>query len=367
MATIDDIYNSPEKGVNETNKVDQGNIAQQTGRTEATATVNNNNPQPSSTADSTPDTGGGAGGYEEMFRKYFPETEHMTAEQLKKEEKKHKRNQIFAAIGDGIMALSNLFFTSRGAPNMYTGKNTMSERTKVRYDKLMKDHEDKKTTFLNGLMRAKQADKEAADKERSWQRQLKLDEQSKQRYEAEQERKKAEEKYKKERNQIADEQWQKAFDEKKRTSDRDYELRKKHHKDRMAAERARTAASQARGVRGKRIGFADGSGNEVAIYENVWKGSMQQVFNAIKEDLTPADSTEQKRWAQKMRNLNTVQKQDNFVKENWHKSKKAKEIMLTLSGIDPATMTSELNDEEEVEEYTPDENEEVIDYTPRKK
>ncbi len=361
MTTIDDIYISPEKGVKETNKVDQGNIAQQTGRkTEATATVNNNNPQPSSTAGSTPDTGGGAGGYEEMFRKYFPETEHMTAEQLKKEEKKHKRNQIFAAIGDGIMALSNLFFTSRGAPNMYTGKNTMSERTKVRYDKLMKDHEDKKTTFLNGLMRAKQADKEAADKERSWQSQLKLDEESKQRYEAE-------EKYKKERNQIADEQWQKAFDEKKRTSDRDYELKKKHHKDRMAAERARTAASQARGVRGKRIGFADGSGNEVAIYENVWKGSMQQVFNAIKEDLSPADLTEQKRWAQKMRNLNTVQKQDNFVKENWHKSNKAKEIMLTLSEIDPATMTSELNDEEEVEEYTPNENEEIIDYIPGKK
>lgn len=345
MATIDDIYNS--KGVKETNKVDQGNIAQQTGgKTEATAIVNNNNPQPSSTAGSTPDTGGGAGGYEEMFRKYFPETEHMTAEQLKKEEKKHKRNQIFAAIGDGIMALSNLFFTSRGAPNMYTGKNTMSERTKVRYDKLMKDHEDKKTTFLNGLMRAKQADKEAADKERSWQRQLKLDEESKQRYEAEQERKKAEQEHKKEREQIADEQWQKAFDEKKRTSDRDYKLKKEHHKDRMAAERARTAASQARGVRGKRIAFVDGSGNEVAIYENVWKGSMQQVFNAIKEDLTPADSTEQKRWTQKMRNLNTVQKQDNFVKENWHKSKKAKEIMLTLSGINPATMTSELNDED---------------------
>ena len=32
--------------------------------------------------------------------------------------------------------------------NMYTGKNTMSERTKVRYDKLMKEREGKEKEYL---------------------------------------------------------------------------------------------------------------------------------------------------------------------------------------------------------------------------
>ena len=66
--------------------------------------------------------------------------------------KRRSRNveQIFAAIGDGISALSNLFFTTQYAPNMYTGKNTMSERTKVRYDKLMKEREGKEKEYYEG-------------------------------------------------------------------------------------------------------------------------------------------------------------------------------------------------------------------------
>ena len=83
-----------------------------------------------------------------------------TDEELAKEKKKQKREQIFAAIGDGISALSNLFFTTQYAPNMYTGKNTMSERTKVRYDKLMKEREGKEKEYYEGLMRARIADEE---------------------------------------------------------------------------------------------------------------------------------------------------------------------------------------------------------------
>ncbi len=126
----------------------------------------------------TPPTNGGTpaggGGYEALFRQLNPYTP-PTAEELEKEKKKQRRNEIFAAIGDGVMALSNLFFTTQGAPNMYTGKNTMSERTKIRYDKLMKDRDEKNTAYFNGLIRAKQADAEEAHRERSWQRQLGLD------------------------------------------------------------------------------------------------------------------------------------------------------------------------------------------------
>lgn len=123
----------------------------------------------------------------DLFKVLNPYTP-PTAEELEKEKKKQKREQIFAAIGDGISALSNLFFTTQYAPNMYTGKNTMSERTKVRYDKLMKEREGKEKEYYEGLMRARIADEERDDRERKWQRQLGLDDYNRIRNDAKEER-----------------------------------------------------------------------------------------------------------------------------------------------------------------------------------
>ena len=331
--------------------------------------------KPSSVA-GAPASGGGGGGYEELFKKLNPYTP-PTAEELEKERKREKRAQIFAAIGDGITALSNLFFTTQYAPNMYDGKNTISQANKVRYDKLIKDREEKNTAYFNGLMRARQADAENAHRERSWQRQLGLDQEARDRYnesithrnEREQiadERYNSEQAYRRGRDEEADRRWQANFDEDKRRSNRSYNFQVRQHKDNLAVRRETNAATRARGVRGKQLGFADGNGNQVSIYENVWKGSMQQVYNAMLEDLAPTDETQRRRWEREMRRLDTPQKKEDYVKQNWHKSPKASQIMLTLSGIDPATMTSELNDD--VENYTPGGgDDEVIDYTPGNK
>lgn len=61
---------------------------------------------------------------QEAASKSKPETE----EERKKRERKEKSKKIIAAVGDGLMALSNLYFTTRGAPNMYDHK-TMSQQT----------------------------------------------------------------------------------------------------------------------------------------------------------------------------------------------------------------------------------------------
>jgi hypothetical protein len=89
-----------------------------------------------------------------------------------KEKKKQKRDQIFAAIGDGISALSNLYFTTQGAPNMYSGKNTASERLQVRYDRLMKERNENARAYLSGLFGAMQADDVKARDDRNWRHQL---------------------------------------------------------------------------------------------------------------------------------------------------------------------------------------------------
>lgn len=126
------------------------------------------------------------GGYEWLYKQVNPYRE-PTAEELEKERKKQKREQIFAAIGDGISALSNLYFTTQGAPSMYNGKDTYSQRTKVRYDKLMKDREDNRTAYINGLMKARQADEAVAKEQREWKRLLQLDEEKRSAAKAKQE------------------------------------------------------------------------------------------------------------------------------------------------------------------------------------
>ena len=112
--------------------------------------------------------------YEEMFKMLNP-YQPPTKEELEKEKKKQKREQIFAAIGDGISALSNLYFTTKGAPNMYIGANNASERTRVRWDKLAAERNANMTAYINGLMRARQADDAYNDNERAWARQIGLD------------------------------------------------------------------------------------------------------------------------------------------------------------------------------------------------
>lgn len=57
-------------------------------------------------------------------------------QQDRETEKRRKRAQLFAAIGDGLASLSNLFFTTKYAPNAYNPAYSLSEATKRRYDEL---------------------------------------------------------------------------------------------------------------------------------------------------------------------------------------------------------------------------------------
>lgn len=125
--------------------------------------------------------------HEEMYKMLNP-YKPPTDEELEKQRKKEKRDKLFSAIGDGVMALSNLFFTTRGAPNMYTGRNTMSEKTKERYEKMTKEREANQKAYLEGLQRARLADERKAEAERAWQRQLGLDEYNQRRSDAKDER-----------------------------------------------------------------------------------------------------------------------------------------------------------------------------------
>lgn len=96
--------------------------------------------------------------YADMFAAMEPYKE-PTKEELEKERKKEKRERLFAAIGDGISALSNLFFTTQYAPNMYDpNKETNSEKVENYWTNLRKEREANRQRYVDGYLKAKQAD-----------------------------------------------------------------------------------------------------------------------------------------------------------------------------------------------------------------
>lgn len=107
------------------------------------------------------------GFYTRWFRENSP-YKPPTEEEVEKERKKQKRESIFAAISDGIAALSNLYFTSQYAPNAYDPSKGMSATTKARFDKLKKEREDKQRQYMEGFMRAMKWDADDARDERNW-------------------------------------------------------------------------------------------------------------------------------------------------------------------------------------------------------
>lgn len=67
--------------------------------------------------------------------------------QLDAERKRFKRNKIVSALGDGISAIANMVGTANYAPNMYTG-NKLSDAAQARYDRMVKDYDDRKANYL---------------------------------------------------------------------------------------------------------------------------------------------------------------------------------------------------------------------------
>ena len=109
-----------------------------------------------------------------MFQQMSP-YKPPAAEELEKERKKEKRDKVFAAIGDGIAALSNLYFTTKGAPNAFDPRNSLSAKARERWDKLNKEREENARYYMQEAMKAQALDDDRDDKDRSYMSKLQND------------------------------------------------------------------------------------------------------------------------------------------------------------------------------------------------
>ena len=105
--------------------------------------------------------------YVELLQQMSP-YKPPTPEELEKERKKQKREAIFAAIGEGISAMSNLYFTTQYAPNAFDPSKGMAATTKARFDQLKKEREQNQREYMEGFMRAMKWDTDDARDERNW-------------------------------------------------------------------------------------------------------------------------------------------------------------------------------------------------------
>lgn len=237
------------------------------------------------TTTTTADGGTHRMSYVEMFQKMSP-YKPPTEEELEKERKKEKREKIFAAIGDGIAALSNLFFTTQGAPNAYDPKNSLSAKAQERWDKLKKEREENGRYYTAAYMQAMKNDEEGARDDRNWRHQLEREGVQDQRYAddiahrdkregIDDERYDANIKHREAREAVEDQRWDKQFKE----SIRQFNVTSSQNQQRINMESKRLS----REMQKESVTFALGTGKgTISIPTNALNASnVSYVFSKL--------------------------------------------------------------------------------------
>lgn len=109
------------------------------------------------TTDATPSTEGEEFRfYSDVLAKYAPLT---SDEEKKKQMRREKRNAIIGALGDGLSALSNLYFTTKGAPDQGL-KPGMTDVAKKRMDDLRTQWQKEKDKYQDFMLKGLEMDRE---------------------------------------------------------------------------------------------------------------------------------------------------------------------------------------------------------------
>lgn len=220
--------------------------------------------------------------YVEMLQQMSP-YKPPTEEELAHERKRRKSQAVISAIGDGISAMSNLYFTTQGAPSMFDGKTTLSGTAQKRWDKIDAERKANSEKYISAYMQAKQADDAAERDDRNWKRQIERDALTDKRYEAEQERIAARQKVEDERYEARvkqeAERWQKTFDE----NARQFTVSSQQDAARLKNESARLAREMAK----DKVSFALGEGlGSISIpREALNNANISYVFSKLPESV----------------------------------------------------------------------------------
>ena len=98
--------------------------------------------------------------YVDMYKILNPEREE-TAEQRANREKKERTKARIAALGDGLRALSNIYFSTKGAKVIHNPESDMTKVVNKRKEYMDAQREKNRAAWLTGYQRAMALDEEA--------------------------------------------------------------------------------------------------------------------------------------------------------------------------------------------------------------
>lgn len=98
--------------------------------------------------------------YADMYKMLNPEREE-TAEQKANREKKERTKARIAALGDGLRALSNIYFSTKGAKVVHNPESDMTQVVNKRKAYMDAQRERNRAAWLAGYQRAMALDEEA--------------------------------------------------------------------------------------------------------------------------------------------------------------------------------------------------------------
>ena len=98
--------------------------------------------------------------YADMYKMLNPEQEE-TAEQKERREKKERTKARIAAIGDGLRALSNIYFATKGAKVVHNPESDITNVVNKRKEYMGAQREKNRAVWLTGYQKAMALDEEA--------------------------------------------------------------------------------------------------------------------------------------------------------------------------------------------------------------
>lgn len=234
------------------------------------------------TTDATPSTEGEEfRSYRDILAKYAPLT---SDEDKRKQMRRERRKAIVSALGDGLSALSNLYFTTKGAPDQGL-KPGMTDAAKKRMDDLRAQWQKEKDKYQDFMLKGLEMDREQGN----WLKSYKLQKNADKRADAEEERKAktfekelpllekkvqaAEEELKKliRENKVGDATWEKSVEvAEKELAWKEYELdfmkthkgyTPKEYNEHLATERYRSRTLSNKGGKSGKSGKEKSGGN----------------------------------------------------------------------------------------------------------
>ena len=99
--------------------------------------------------------------YADMFKEMYGNGEEETEEQKKKRLKRERTNAIIASVGDGLRALSNMYFATKNAKVNHNPEQDMSATMLKRKQLLDTQREKNRAAWLKGYQKAQELDEYA--------------------------------------------------------------------------------------------------------------------------------------------------------------------------------------------------------------